>query len=67
MKPDPPFETVYSITKGCSDLAFECVAGTKAETISEALEAGETYFIIVDSNEEGSQEGTYVLEIKEAE
>ncbi len=67
VKPDPPFETVYSITTGCSDLAFDCVVGTKAETISENLESGVTYFIIVDSNEEGSQEGTYVLEIKEAE
>jgi hypothetical protein len=67
VKPDPPFETVYSITKGCSNLQFECVVGTQAETISETLEEGVTYFVIVDSNEDGSQEGTYVLEIKEAE
>ena len=67
VKPDAPFETVFSIVTGCSDLAFDCVKGTKAETISQELQGGTTYFIIVDSDSDGSQEGTYILEIKEAE
>ena len=67
VKPDPPFETVFSVVKSCTGLTYECVIGTSAETISPSLQAGVTYHIIVDSNEDGSQEGTYVITIKEPE
>ena len=67
VKADPPFEVVFAIVKNCVGLNYECVIGTSAETISPTLQAGVTYHIIVDSDEDGSQEGTYVISIKEPE
>lgn len=57
------FDASFALAIDCDGTEFTCVSSTEDETISQVLDAGTEYFIIVDGGAPG-QEGDYILEVK---
>jgi hypothetical protein len=64
VQPEPGFEPILYVLASCTEDVQECLAGTEIWVLSPPLEAGKTYFIVVDGKQAGAQ-GSYFIEIKE--